>query len=81
MDLKLDNLTRTAQRMIDRQNEEWDVRINYEDGGCEWFIFKRMDAPTVPDVISLVETELAGEDFPVRSVIITNVRGKAKRKS
>jgi len=72
----LTSLTRTCQRMLDAKNEEWDVRITYRDGSHSWFIFKVSDAPTVPDVISLVSKEL---NEPVQSMIITNCHGKATR--
>jgi hypothetical protein len=72
-----DKIHKASQRLLDAMNEEWDVRVTYRDGSHSWFIFKVGDAPTVPDVISLVEKELME---PVQALIITNCHGQAERR-
>lgn len=53
---------------------EWNVLIVYNDGSSEHFIFEQLDAPTIPDVVRLVENELMDKGSVHRLVINEQVR-------
>ena len=60
---------------------EWDVRITFDDGSVEWFIFQKVDAPTVPDVLKLVEREIIDPESRVYKLVISSVKGKRNGKA
>lgn len=75
--MPLGKLTRAAQKLM-RANvthaDEWSVTLTWKNGDQDWFIFQKVDAPTVPDALRLIEGELHDpNDHPFR-VVITDVK-------
>ena len=68
-------------KRADVEEPEWDVRITFDDGSVEWFIFQKVDAPTVPDVLKLVERETNDPETHVRKLVISSVKGKRNGKA
>lgn len=71
-------LVESAERLMrgkrsDVDEPDWDVRITYESGSTEWFIFEKKNAKDVPAVIALVQQELVDPESRVRKLVISSV--------
>lgn len=64
----------------EKDEPDWDAKITFADGKVEWFVFKKLEVPTVAHVLKVLQREIIDPEKRVYKLVISSIKGKRNGK-